>query len=415
MSGKTSALAVGLALGILGSGLLRAAESASPAVIDASKYPNLQAALDAVPEAGGLVQLPPGEFKITKPLVLTRGNTRVEGAGAATRITNCNQQGEPALVIRPAELESNRKARLWRVQLANFRVCGDPAAVNNKSTEPKSGDGIQFRNVDELYVEGMSVDHNGGNGISLILCLEDPRIADSIITYNRQAGLNIVGGHDIVVSANHFEENQDAVRCLDSYNLCMNGNNIDDHLGNGVVIENTYGSVLSGNMIEECNGTGIVLDRDCYGITLSANVLAHNVGGGIDLRDAWGCAVSANTFTLDDKFGLRIGPDAGRIAVTGNSFCNSNIGGKVKRTPEAPSCGLRLVGTSDNVISGNIFTGMQDQAITATGACQRLAITGNLMADLNRGGTKRPAMDMEQTPNSTIENNTIGPNETPQK
>ena len=32
----------------------------SPAVvIDAAKHPNLQAALDAVPEAGGVVKLPP--------------------------------------------------------------------------------------------------------------------------------------------------------------------------------------------------------------------------------------------------------------------------------------------------------------------------------------------------------------------
>jgi hypothetical protein len=68
--------------------------------------------------------------------------------------------------------------------------------------------------------------------------------------------------------------NWDAIRCIDGFNLCMTGNNLDDHLGDGVVIENTYGSVVSGNMIEECNGTAIVLDRDCYGITLSANVIA---------------------------------------------------------------------------------------------------------------------------------------------
>ena len=67
----------------------------------------------------------------------------------------------------------------------------------------------------------------------------------------------------------------------------------------GVVIENTYGSVVSGNMIEECQGVAIILDRDCYGNTLSANVLAHNFSGGVDLRDAWCCAVSANTLTIN--------------------------------------------------------------------------------------------------------------------
>ena len=58
----------------------------SPAVIDASEYPNLQAAFDAVPMSGGLVKLPPGDFRLTEPLVLERPETRIEGAGAATRL-----------------------------------------------------------------------------------------------------------------------------------------------------------------------------------------------------------------------------------------------------------------------------------------------------------------------------------------
>ena len=107
-----------------------------------------------------------------------------------------------------------------------------------------------------------------------------------------------------MVSANQFEENRDALRCVDGYNLCMTGNCLDDHLRDGVVIENTYGSVVAGNMIEECAGTAIVLDRDCYGITLSANVIAHETSGGIDLRDAHGCTVSANTFTIVKKNAL---------------------------------------------------------------------------------------------------------------
>ena len=105
----------------------------------------------------------------------------------------------------------------------------------------------------------------------------------------------------------------------------MTGNNLDDHLGDGVVIENTYGSVVAGNMIEECKGTAIVLDRDCYGIALSANVIAHEESGGIDLRGAHGCTVSDNVFTIVKQRALVIGPNSGRITVTGNNFSNSFI------------------------------------------------------------------------------------------
>jgi hypothetical protein len=76
----------------------------------------------------------------------------------------------------------------------------------------------------------------------------------------------------------------------------MTGNCIDDHLGDGVVIENNYGSVLSGNMIQECDGRAIVLARLLWHHSVVQRD-RHN-GEGIDLVDAHGCAVSANTFPL---------------------------------------------------------------------------------------------------------------------
>lgn len=352
-------------------------------VVDASKFPDLQAALDAVPEAGGLVKLPPGDFELTRPLILTRENTRIEGAGAATHLINRNENHEPCLILRHKDYKNDSSLRIWRVQLADFRISGNP----------NSGDGILAEGVNEIYIHGLSIDYNGGHGINLINCYEDPRIADSIITYNGQAGLNILAGHDIVVNGNQFEENQDAVRCINSFNLCMNGNNLDDHLRHGVVIENTYGSVLSGNMIEECQGTAVVLDRDCYGITISANVIAHESGGGVDLRDAWGCAVSANTFTIVAKRALVIGPGSGRITVTGNNFSNSHIGGKVKREDRAT--GILLNGTSDIAISGNVFTGLAEHAVKAEGDCKRIVLTGNVMSDLSKSDPgKYPAFDL---------------------
>ena len=366
------------------------------AVIDAGRHASLQEAFDAVPAAGGLVRIPPGEYRITKPLVLSRSDTRVEGSGAATKIVNENTAGEPALIVRPATWETDKKSRLWRVQLADFRINGDPATVDAKSTTPQGGDGLLCQGVQELYVHGLSIDHHGGHGINLIDCFEDPRISDSIITYCRGAGVNLVNCHDIVVNANHFEENLDALRCSDGYNLCMNGNNIDDHLGNGVVIENTYGSVLSGNMIEECEGVAIILDRDCYGITISANVIAHHQGGGVDLRDAWGCAVSANTFVLANVQSLTIGPHSGRIAVTGNTFVNSHVGGTTKRPVEHQqpisrdlAFGVLLEGTEDITLTGNVFAGLQDAAISTSGECRRVVVVGNVVTDTGRDGRSR--------------------------
>lgn len=359
-------------------------------VIDAAEYPSLQAAIDALSDTGGAVRLPPGTFDIVEPLRITVSDVLLEGAGTATHIRNVNTEGNSAILLQHPSGADNRKGELWRIRLANFRLTGNE----------KSGHGIEARRINEIFIEGVTVSNHGGDGVHLHYCYEDSRICDSLITYNKQTGLNLIGCHDIVVASNQFEENRDAVRCIDSFNLCMTGNNLDDHLGHGVVIENTYGSVVSGNMIEECNGTAIVLDRDCYGITLSANVIAHEVTGGIDLRDAHGCTVSANTFTIVKKDAVRIGPDSGRIAVCGNSFSDSYIGDeKIRRAPDdRGAAGLTLEGTTDVAIVGNLFSSLGPKALAVEGKpSSRILFTDNVLVDT--------AAECEKLADSMVEDN----------
>jgi len=367
-----------------------------PAVVDAGSYPSLQAAVDALPESGGLVRIPPGIFRLEKPLVIGRSNVRLEGSGPATVLVNHCPEGEPSLIICPPKAEKSPKARLWRVEITGLRIQGDPAAIDDKSGQPTSGHGIWAQNVNEIFIHGVTVDHHGGHGIYLFNCYENPRIIGCNITYNRGSGIHLEGGHDIVVSGNQLEENGTALQCLDGFNLCMTGNNIDDHLGHGVVVENTYGSVISGNMIEECQGVAIVLNRDCYGITISANVIAHNFGGGVHLLDAWGCAVSANTFVLNGRDSVYIGPESGRVTVSSNSFCDSFIGGGTRR-PEQDNFagGIRLEGTTDITITGNQFSGLDGPAVVADAQCKAILVSGNIAREVNRRAEQpRPAFDL---------------------
>ncbi len=343
--------------------------------VHAGAYPSLQAAIDAVGPDGGIVRIPPGTFEISEPLVVSASDVLIQGAGMATHIKNTNTDGQPALLLRHPKPEPARDEYLWRICVSDLRITGNE----------KSGHGIEAQRINEIFIHGVTVSDHGGDGIQLFFCYEDPRICDSLITYNKATGLNLVGCHDIVVSGNQFEENQDAVHCFDGFNLCMTGNNLDDHLGDGVVIENTYGSVVSGNMIEECRGWAIVLDRDCYGNTLSANVIAHEASGGIDLRDAHGCAVSANTFTIMGGDALHIGPGSGRIAVTGNNFSDSYIGGDAlkRRENDRSAGGLVLEGTTDITVVGNVFSGLKPKAVTLRGKpSRRVVFSGNVLTDV---------------------------------
>jgi hypothetical protein len=343
--------------------------------IEAIDYPSIQAAIDALPAEGGVVRLPPGKFEIAAPLVISKSDVLLDGSGAATHIVNTAADGKPALLIRHADYNAekpDRKLNLWRVQISNLQITGNE----------KSGNGIEAHFVNEIFIQGVTVSRHGGHGILLDYCYEDPRVNDSLLTYNKQSGLEIVGCHDIVVCGNHFEENLDALRCLDAFNLCMSGNNVDDHLRHGVVIENTYGSVVSGNMIEECQDTGIILDRDCYGITISANVIAHEMKCGIDLRDAHGCAVTGNSFPLVHHRAVVVGKESGRIPVVGNAFSDSYIGtARTKRpTLNDPAGGLVIEGKNVTAVA-NTFSGLATKAVEESPEAQDTVVELNIEVD----------------------------------
>jgi len=383
-------------------------EGQDPVIIDASQFPDLQAALDAVPKSGGMVVIPPGTYELLRPLVLSNEDTHIRGSGTSTHLVNRNENGEPAMVIRP-EKSADPRTYIWRIQLSDLRISGNP----------KSGDGLFFERVNEVHLSGMMIDHNGGNGINLTRCPENPRINHCNITYNGKAGIYVIACDDVIMSANQFEENQDALQFIDGFNLSMSGNNIDDHLRYGIVVENTYGSFISGNMIEECNSTAIILDRDCYGITISANVIADD-GNGIELRDAWGCTVSANTFVMVFNFAVLVGPASGRNTITGNNFCNSYIGeGKIIRTEQGINnepfrlgrdggTGIIFRGTTDIAISGNVFGGLSGEAIKADSNCRRINVTGNTMTGLwRRSAGPKTAVDLAGAKECIVQNNAI--------
>jgi hypothetical protein len=381
------------------------------ATIDASLFPTLQAAFNAVPEGGGEVIIPPGTYELFTPLILTSEDTHIKGAGTSTHLINRNENGEPALVITPKE-SLKKSSYIWRIQLSDFRVSGNR----------QSGDGILFERVNELHISGLMVDHNGGNGISINRCPENPRINHCNITYNAKAGMVVTACDDVVISANQFEENEDGLRFIDGYNLTMTGNNIDDHLRHGIVVESTYGSVISGNMIEECKGTAIILqgnassaDRHCYGFTICSNVIAHNLGGGVKLTGAWSCSVSANTFTVVHNNSIMVGPGSGRITITGNNFgvSNRNVdpANEKKDNPWTwhICTGIDLQGTSDITVSGNCFARLIGEAVKADAACNRILITGNLMKDLGLRTTGvRKAIDLGGAKGCVVKNNLIG-------
>ncbi len=79
--------------------------AATSGVIDASRFDTLQEAIDALPAAGGVVEIPPGNYEISQPLVIAGENVLLRGSGAATNIINTNTTGESAIRLVPANFD----------------------------------------------------------------------------------------------------------------------------------------------------------------------------------------------------------------------------------------------------------------------------------------------------------------------
>jgi parallel beta-helix repeat protein len=250
------------------------------------------------------------------------------------------------------------------------------------SGNPKSGDGLLAVGINELYLHGLSIERNGGHGICLADCYENPRITDCNITYNGGAAIHLENkSWNPVISSNHFEENRDGIQALRVFNMCLTGNSFDDQLRHGILVEDSWGGIVVGNVIEQCAGIGMVLDRNCYGMNVSSNLFGMNAQGGLEVRGAWGCTVSANTFCINAERALVVGPGSGRITISGNNFANAYVGPELKARDFRAS-GLLLDGTRDISVTGNTFAGLATRAIRTTGPCRRLILLGNLFTDL---------------------------------
>jgi pectin methylesterase-like acyl-CoA thioesterase len=182
----------------------------APILVNAAEHPTLQAALDIVNAnpSGGMVRLPPGRYEIDEPLKITGEDITLRGSGASSAIINRNTEGKPAILLGagiPNPKHKGQQAYRWHIALQEFRVIGNE----------KSGHGIEAHNINELHIRALTVTENGGNGIHNEYCLEDARVTDCIITYNKGTGYYIFGNHDTIVSANQFEENFDGLRCLE--------------------------------------------------------------------------------------------------------------------------------------------------------------------------------------------------------
>lgn len=190
----------------------------------------IQQALDALPERGGEVVLPPGKIIIRDPLVLRRDAQTLSGSGLSTVLwladdANCpviimgepvNSPGQTVKNLRVSDLtidgnRSRQQREIWKLegegsQIRNNGITvqdvSDSVIANVTSTRCRSGGLVTTRHVRRLTVRGLDAFDNEFDGLACYET-EDSLFTDLYLHDNPGAGisLDLAFNHNVISNA----------------------------------------------------------------------------------------------------------------------------------------------------------------------------------------------------------------------
>lgn len=96
------------------------------AFLDASQYPSIQEAVNALPDSGGTVFIPAGRYEVAQSIVVDRSNVTLMGAGSGTVLKNVNLDGDNTFELKGL----SARERIWRVELADLHLTGNERSGN---------------------------------------------------------------------------------------------------------------------------------------------------------------------------------------------------------------------------------------------------------------------------------------------
>lgn len=359
--------------------------SQKPISVNAGDYKSIQEAVDALGDNGGTVLIPAGVYEISESIIVNTSDVTLTGSGAGTVLLNINESGENTI-----QLLGEDNKPIWRVKVSNMHLKGNE----------KCGSAIHARRVNEISLSNMWIDYHGKSGIHLDYCYENPRVYDNNLAYNKEKGVLIDGCHDIVVSANEFEENGTGVFAKDNFNATITGNNIDDHIMYCIQFDNAYGSIITGNMLEESREECIVLNKS-DGIVVTGNTLRNAGKKLLHIINTNGVTVTGNAFDGSHGSAVYVENNSKTISISGNVFTSPPAWDRIY--------GIVMKDIHDVSITGNTIVKPLENGIHILGTENRyINISGNTIKNpSHKNPEKYSGILIHNTMHSIISNNII--------
>ncbi|HZF00877.1 MAG TPA: right-handed parallel beta-helix repeat-containing protein [Methylomirabilota bacterium] len=223
------------------SNTILSAEPASVLVSPGATGIDIQNALDSLPESGGAVILPAGNFEIHQPIVLRRDHQALRGAGAETILHLADGANCPVVIL---GVPVNSPKQI----VVDARV-GDLFIDGNRSKQQRElwrlrGEGSEIRN-NGIQVQGVS-----NSIVENITC-----------AHCRSGGLVTTRGVRRLTVRNFssFDNQFDGLACYQTEDCLFEELNLHDNPGAGISLDLAFNHNVISNAVLAANDLGIFM------------------------------------------------------------------------------------------------------------------------------------------------------------
>jgi len=201
----------------------------------------IQQALDALPAGGGEVVLPAGRIEVHRPIILSRDNQTLRGAGAATILHLADNANCPVIILGEPLNAPSRTIR--HLKVAGFFVDGNRAHQQRESWR-LAGEGSEIRN----------------NGI-IAQNVSDSTVENVTCARCRSGGLVTTHGVRWLTVRNltAFDNQFDGLACYQTEDCLFTGLSLHDNPGAGISLDLDFNHNVVSNAVLVANDLGVFM------------------------------------------------------------------------------------------------------------------------------------------------------------
>ena len=272
----------------------------------------IQRALDRLPANGGEVVLPAGKIEVYQPIILSRDNQTLRGAGAATILHLADNANCPVIIL--GEPLNDPTQTIRHLKVAGFFVDGN-RAHQQRELWRLAGEGSEIRN----------------NGIT-VQDVSDSTVENVTCARCRSGGL--VTTRDVrrlaVRNLTAFDNQFDGLACYQTEDSLFTGLYLHDNPGAGISLDLDFNHNVISNAVLTANDLGVFM-RASRGNQFRKISIRNSHHYGVFMANAeqltaGGWEPVPQTECVQNSFTSLVASDCGGAAFRiNNTTCTNNV------------------------------------------------------------------------------------------